>query len=54
MNPNLSAFSTEQYAKNVENHPYHRLYNHPALISLLPSLQSKRILDAGCGTGFFL
>jgi SAM-dependent methyltransferase len=54
MNPNINAFSTERYAKNIESHPYHRLYNHPALISLLPPLKDKQVLDAGCGTGFFL
>jgi SAM-dependent methyltransferase len=50
---NLETFATEKYAKNVENHPYHRLYNHPALLSLLPLVKDKTVLDAGCGTGFF-
>lgn len=54
MNPNLLTFTTEKYAKNVEYHPFHRLFNHPALISLLPLLKDKQVLDAGCGTGFFL
>ena len=53
MNPNLETFATEKYAKNVENHPYHKLYNHPALLSVLPNLHGLSILDAGCGTGFF-
>jgi ubiquinone/menaquinone biosynthesis C-methylase UbiE len=53
MNPNLMTFASEKYAKNVENHPYHRFYNHPALLSLLPSLSDKHVLDVGCGTGFF-
>lgn len=53
MDKNLTRFASDDYAKNVENHPYHRLLNKPALLSLMPALKGLNILDAGCGTGWF-
>jgi ubiquinone/menaquinone biosynthesis C-methylase UbiE len=53
MDANLTRFSSDEYAKNVENHPYHRLLNRPALLSLMPTLKGLNVLDAGCGTGWF-
>jgi SAM-dependent methyltransferase len=53
MDANLTRFDSNDYAKNVENHPYHRLLNKPALLSLMPRLKGLRVLDAGCGTGWF-
>jgi ubiquinone/menaquinone biosynthesis C-methylase UbiE len=50
---NLTRFASDEYAKNVENHPYHRLLNRPALLSLMPTLNGLNVLDAGCGTGWF-
>jgi ubiquinone/menaquinone biosynthesis C-methylase UbiE len=53
MDANLTRFASNEYAKNVENHPYHRLLNKPALLSLMPTLKGLNVLDAGCGTGWF-
>lgn len=53
MNKNLERFASSDYAKNVEEHPYHRLFNKPALLSVLPELKGLSVLDAGCGTGWF-
>jgi ubiquinone/menaquinone biosynthesis C-methylase UbiE len=53
MDANLSRFASDDYATNVENHPYHRLLNKPALLSLMPTLKGLNVLDAGCGTGWF-
>jgi ubiquinone/menaquinone biosynthesis C-methylase UbiE len=53
MDTNLTRFASDEYAKNVENHPYHRLLNRPALLSLMPTLKDLNVLDAGCGTGWF-
>ncbi len=50
---NLSTFASRQYAKNIEEHPYHSLLNRPALLSVLPDLKGLHVLDAGCGTGWF-
>ncbi|MGL4608568.1 MAG: class I SAM-dependent methyltransferase [Trueperaceae bacterium] len=53
MDKNLTRFASNEYANNVENHPYHRLLNRPALLSLVPELKGCTVLDAGCGTGWF-
>lgn len=53
MDKNLTRFASSDYAKNVEEHPYHRLFNKPAILSVLPELKGLHVLDAGCGTGWF-
>lgn len=53
MDANLTRFASDEYANNVENHPYHRLFNKPAILSLMPTLKELTVLDAGCGTGWF-
>jgi SAM-dependent methyltransferase len=53
MDANLTRFASNEYAKNVEEHPYHSLLNRPALLSLMPPLKGLHVLDAGCGTGWF-
>jgi SAM-dependent methyltransferase len=53
MDANLTRFASDDYAKTVEHHPYHRLLNTPALLSVMPTLKGLRVLDAGCGTGWF-
>lgn len=43
-----------RYAKIAADKPHNAHYNKPAIVSLLPDdLQGKRVLDAGCGPGFF-
>ena len=42
-----------QYASNVDSAPFNALYERPAMLALLPSLEGLRILDAGCGSGWY-
>lgn len=41
------------YAENVDNAPFNALYERPAMMSLLPELEGQRVLDAGCGSGWY-
>lgn len=43
----------EAYAAVVETKPHNALYERPATLSLLPEINGKRILDAGCGPGLY-
>jgi SAM-dependent methyltransferase len=40
-----------EYAADVESNAYNALYERPGLISLLPPVAGRRVLDAGCGSG---
>jgi SAM-dependent methyltransferase len=42
-----------KYAETVDTKPWNAYYERPALISLLPSLENARVLDAGCGSGWY-
>jgi SAM-dependent methyltransferase len=53
MNANLKTFASQMYARNLDAHPYHRFYNVPAILSVLPDVGGLKVLDAGCGTGYF-
>ncbi len=43
----------ERYATKVDSAPYNALYERPAMLSLLPRIEGLRILDAGCGSGWY-
>ncbi|GEM_PF-4568808 len=42
-----------QYARQVDTNPMNACYERPAVLSLLPSLAQNRVLDAGCGSGWY-
>lgn len=48
----------DSFADEYENHaasaPYNALYDRPATLDLLGEVDGLRILDAGCGPGFYL
>ena len=51
----LDAYETmaEKYNARIETAPYNAYLERPATLSLLPDLEGKHVLDAGCGPGFY-
>jgi ubiquinone/menaquinone biosynthesis C-methylase UbiE len=43
----------EAYAALVDTKPHNAYYERPATLSLLPDVNGKHILDAGCGPGVY-
>lgn len=43
----------ERFAAIIETAPYNAYIERPAILSLLPDVKSKHVLDAGCGPGFY-
>ena len=43
----------EAYAAMVDTKPHNAYYERPATLSLLPEVDGKRVLDVGCGPGFY-
>lgn len=41
------------YAAGVETAPYNALYERPAMLAMLPPVDGRRVLDAGCGSGLY-
>ena len=41
------------YAQTVDTKPWNAYYERPAVISLLPPLANTRVLDVGCGSGWY-
>jgi SAM-dependent methyltransferase len=42
-----------KYAETVDTKPWNAYYERPAVISLLPVLAQAKVLDAGCGSGWY-
>jgi SAM-dependent methyltransferase len=53
----VSIKSYDEMAKYYENYvdtkPWNAYYERPAVLSLLPEIKNKRILDAGCAGGWY-
>jgi SAM-dependent methyltransferase len=51
----LEAFETlaESYAVKAPTKAHNAYYERPAMLSLLPPVENKRVFDAGCGPGIY-
>src|SRR5688572_10874590 len=43
----------DSYAAAIDTKPHNAFYERPATLALLPDVEGKRILDAGCGPGVY-
>src|SRR5262249_9654784 len=43
----------DAFAARIETKAHNALYDRPAVLSLLPPVAGKRVLDAGCGPGVY-
>jgi SAM-dependent methyltransferase len=43
----------EKYAAGVDTKPHNAYYERPAVLSLLPPIAGLKVLDAGCGNGWY-
>ena len=43
----------ERYAELARTKPHNAEYDRPAVLSLVPDVQGKAVLDAGCGPGYY-
>jgi 2-polyprenyl-3-methyl-5-hydroxy-6-metoxy-1,4-benzoquinol methylase len=43
----------QRYAANIDEQPWNALYERPTTLALLPDVNGKDVLDAGCGHGWY-
>ncbi len=43
----------DDYAAHVDTKPHNAYYDRPAMLSLLPDVRGRRVLDVGCGPGVY-
>ena len=43
----------DAYAQRIDTKPHNAYYERPAMLSLLPDVAGRRVLDAGCGPGAY-
>src|SRR5215469_15914456 len=43
----------DAFAARIDTKAHNAFYDRPAILSLLPSVAGKRVLDAGCGPGAY-
>lgn len=43
----------DAYAAHIDEAPYNKLYERPAMMALLPEVRGARVLEAGCGGGWY-
>lgn len=43
----------DAYAARIDTKAHNAYYERPATLSLLPAVEGKRVLDAGCGPGVY-
>ena len=43
----------DAYAEGNDDKPTHALYERPAMLSLMPDVRGARVLDVGCGPGWY-
>jgi SAM-dependent methyltransferase len=41
------------YADKIDTKPHNAYYDRPAMLSLMPELDGRKVLDAGCGPGAY-